>query len=196
MSSTFDLAYSFTQKWEGGSKFTMDSNDPGGATKFGISFRFIRNLGIYDSDINKDGVITWQDVYSLTEEKAKALFKKYFWDSSYLQFFPNTLAVVMFDTSVNIGRSRTIKFLQKTLGPKLVQDGIIGPVTLQAVHDATKGVMCFRTSLLTSVILDQRDLYYNNLNNVTNWAKEYYEGWLNRTEDLRNFIKDMEDCDE
>lgn len=196
MNTTFEKAFAFVQKWEGGPKFTQDFNDPGGATKYGISYRFLKDLLLIDSDLNFDGVFSWKDVAALTEDKAKDIFEKYFWRKLHLQFFPDSLAIVMFDSAVNIGRSRTVKFLQEALGSKIVIDGFVGPQTLQAVHDATKGGLCFRTSLLTSFVLDRRELHYSHLILSSEWAEKYYQGWMNRTNDLRNLIKEMESCDE
>ncbi|MDR2666787.1 MAG: hypothetical protein LBB34_01555 [Holosporales bacterium] len=48
-----------------------DENDSRGATKFGISLRFLKGLDIKEGDINDDNKISEEDIKDLDEEKAK-----------------------------------------------------------------------------------------------------------------------------
>jgi len=186
--SVFDLAYSFVQKWEGGSRFTMDPDDPGGATKFGISYRFLEGLPLSMKDINKDDIFSWRDVQKLEDKKAKEIFKKYFWDTQRLSWFPDCLAVVMFDTSVNLGRFRTAKYLQTAIST--VPDGIIGPITLDTLKTYLK-VIIPGERILIDFILERRIMHYENLRDQTDWGNKYFLGWMNRVNDLKEFIKTM-----
>jgi hypothetical protein len=56
----FERAMSFTGKWEGG--FVNDPKDPGGATKYGISLRFLRDLAPELGDVDGDGDVDADDV--------------------------------------------------------------------------------------------------------------------------------------
>lgn len=45
----FEKAHEFTARWEGG--YIEHANDPGGATKYGISLRFLKQQGLEVGDI-------------------------------------------------------------------------------------------------------------------------------------------------
>ena len=176
---SFVEAYEFTQKWEGGSRFTQDPDDPGGATKFGVSMRFLSGLPLKESDLDGDGKLTWKDVAGMTAEQARGIYRRYFWDSLFLDHLQGQLAAVMFDTAVNCGRSRVVKWLQEAV--RVVADGKIGPITIRATN-AIPAVILYRK------ILDRREEHYRELEATKIWAKKYINGWLNRTNDLRKFI--------
>ena len=63
MSESFYLAMSFVHKWEGGEKYTNDSQDPGGETKYGISKRAYPDV----------------DIKSLTKTEAEKLYLNDYW---------------------------------------------------------------------------------------------------------------------
>jgi lysozyme family protein len=176
----FQRAYGFTQKWEGGSKFTQDPNDPGGATKYGVSFRFLEGLPLDVSDIDKNGKLTWKDVQALSAEDAEAIYKFYFWDALKLDSFNFDLAAVLFDTAVNIGKKRAVKALQDVTGS--TPDGIIGPRTIEAALNSNQ-------QTTAKAILFYRETYYLRLFKSQKWAAKYIDGWLNRVCDLYQFLK-------
>lgn len=171
----FEEAYDFVQKWEGGAKFTQDNEDPGGATKFGISFRFLKGLPVKDADINKDGKLTWQDVQALAPRQAKEIYKAYFWDKLSLDSIDGVLAAVLFDSAVNIGLNRVAKNLQNIVGAK--PDGVIGPATIMTVNDLPPDAVA-------KAMLFWRECHYRRLYKNESWAKKYIDGWLNRLADL------------
>lgn len=176
----FRRAYEFTQKWEGGSKFTQDPNDPGGATKYGVSFRFLEGLPLDVSDIDKNGKLTWKDVQALSSGDAEEIYKFYFWNALKLDSFEFDLATVLFDTAVNMGKKRAVKALQSLTGSK--PDGILGPKTIEA---ALKG----NQATTAKAILFYREAYYLRLFKSQKWASKYIDGWLNRVNDLYQFLK-------
>lgn len=115
---------------EGG--FANKPRDPGGATKYGISLRFLREHGI---DLNGDGQTTEADIEALTIEKAEDLYYRYFWLPVKAEEMPSfTLSVLLFDAAVNQGPGTAVKILQKTAG--VAEDGVVGPQTLAAVKRA------------------------------------------------------------
>ena len=66
----FDEVYKIVvREIEGG--FVNDPRDPGGATKFGISLRFLRSIGL---DLNRDGIIDGIDIRGLSHVAAKKIF--------------------------------------------------------------------------------------------------------------------------
>ena len=91
---SFDKAWEFTKRWEGG--YVNDAADPGGETNFGISKRAYPKLNIKN----------------LTEEDAKRIYKRDYWDFFNLDVVTNgRFATVVFDTAVNCGVARTAVWL-------------------------------------------------------------------------------------
>lgn len=103
-----------------------DKDDPGGITNFGISLRFLKG-------ITPGG--TRQDIIDMTEERARALYKSYFWDRISADNFDPALALCVFDCAINQGRGTAIKILQRSVGAKA--DGVFGQKTLGAVQRAS-----------------------------------------------------------
>lgn len=123
-------------KREGG--FVDHPNDPGGATKFGVTIHTLRRLGF---DVDGDGDIDRDDVKALTIDEAVRIFvDKYFYDPK-IDMLPEILWPVMFDMSVHSG-GNAVKVLQRTLNrvagrigfKPLAVDGAIGPVTARAAR--------------------------------------------------------------
>ena len=169
----------FTLPAEGGAKVSNNPKDPGGYTKYGISFRFLQNIPVKDADINKDGIVTWQDVLALDEAKQKVIFKKYFWDTIKGDEMPSLLAMAVYDAAVNLGVVRAIKMLQYALG--VTSDGVIGVQTLAAANSKD-------TVNTVKIIMAVRMLYYYGLANDTAWADEFIQGWRNRVYKLYTFL--------
>lgn len=99
---------------EGG--YVNHAKDPGGETKYGISKRAYPQL----------------DIPNLTLEEAEKIYKRDYWEPVLGNQWPDGLALLLFDTAVNMGVKTAIVLLQKTLNVE--QDGIIGPVTRLAAQ--------------------------------------------------------------
>lgn len=92
--------------------------DPGGATKYGISLRFLTscfNNGTLWADVNSDGIINEQDVMLIDLEMAQKIYFLEFWK------FPkkisnNLIAIKFFDMCVNMGQYQAICLLEKACG--------------------------------------------------------------------------------
>src|SRR6266536_106787 len=111
----FEHAVSFVLSHEGG--YSNDIDDKGGETKFGISKRSYPKI----------------DIATLTVEQAKAIYKRDFWDPQpYKDIKDVNVASKVFDLSVNIGQD-------------IVEDGILGPMTLAGINKADQ------TNLLTAL---------------------------------------------
>jgi lysozyme family protein len=117
MISDWEKAIEFVLEMEGG--YTLDADDPGGETKYGISKKAYPNL----------------DIKTLTITEAKTIYENDYWKPCKCDELPTSFAISVFDTAVNQGVYTAIKLLQKTLGVK--DDGIIGPVTIAAAVNAT-----------------------------------------------------------
>lgn len=89
----FEKAIDFVLKWEGG--YSNDPNDPGGETKYGISKKSYPK----------------EDIKNMTLERAKKIYYENYWLKAGCDKLPEPMNLVMFDTAVNMGRSRAKQFL-------------------------------------------------------------------------------------
>lgn len=118
---------------EGG--YVNDPDDPGGATKYGVTIHTMRALGL---DLNRDGRVDGRDVRLLTRAQAVDIFIAHYFDRPRIALLPVPLQASVFDMYVNSG-SNAVRILQRLLremGFDLVVDGVIGPLTARAAHAA------------------------------------------------------------
>lgn len=176
--TNFEAAIIKVLKHEGG--FVDHKSDPGGATNFGISLRFLKGLPLEEADINGDGSIDKDDIVSMNVEDAKALYKEHFWDGLKLQFIENpVIAGKILDMAVNMGISRASKIVQQVcndaFGSKLVVDGKIGPITFLVINkvDSLKLLIALKVACAE---------FYRNLVERRPEMKAFINGWLKRAE--------------
>ena len=114
---------------EGG--FVDDPDDPGGATKYGVTIHTLRRLGL---DLDGDGVITAEDVRAIGREQAVEIFIEHYFTRPDIAALPDILQESVFDMYVNAG-GQAVKLLQKLLcemDEPVTPDGVIGPMTVSA----------------------------------------------------------------
>jgi len=114
--SAFDQAFEIVVGHEGG--FSDNPNDPGGATKYGISARSYPNVNIG----------------ALTLDGAKAIYQRDYWNRAGCDLCDPGLALIVFDAAVNNGVGQAVRWLQAAVG--VTADGVIGPATRAAVAKA------------------------------------------------------------
>lgn len=118
---------------EGG--YVNDPDDPGGATKWGVTIHTMRRLGL---DLTGDGRITPADVKLLSREQAVDIYVRHYFMKPRIAELPEVLQASVFDMYVNAG-ANAVKILQRLLnqmGQKVSVDGVIGPQTIAAARDA------------------------------------------------------------
>lgn len=171
----------FILPWEIGHDMTgayhEDANDPGGATKWGICKRDFPDIDIKNLDMASALRIYFQEYWLKTGRQ-----------KSYCDSIPHPLNFSHLDCCVNVGNWKRLKdgtpyftgranmMLQRAV--EVDDDGLIGKITLAAIEKLDP-------LRITSMIIDQRDNYYQSLGT---WANEYKEGWLNRTTALRKYL--------
>lgn len=114
---------------EGG--YVNDPDDPGGATKFGVTHHTMRRLGM---DLDGNGVIDSRDVKRLSRDEATQIFIRHYFEGPGIGKLPEALHASVFDMYVNAG-GNAVKILQNLLcamGQKVAVDGVIGPQTVEA----------------------------------------------------------------
>lgn len=154
----FEKAIQYTIKEEGW--FSDHPDDRGGATKFGISIGFMRQ-------INPN--VTTEDIAGLSLEEAKDLYKAHFWDRIRGDDLPMAMALLTFDMAVTSGQRDAVRTLQAAVGT--YEDGIIGPVTIRTANESP---------IQTQVVQDfstRRVLHFSKL---PGWAV-FGRGWVART---------------
>jgi lysozyme family protein len=112
MKEDWNDAINFVLKMEGG--YTVDPNDPGGETNFGISKKAYPNLDIKD----------------MTVDQAEAIYQSDYWAPCSCDDLPKPLALSVFDCAVNQGVTKAKRILQMALGVEV--DGNVGPETIAA----------------------------------------------------------------
>lgn len=169
---------------EGG--YVNDPDDPGGATKYGVTIGTLRRLGI---DLTRDGRVTDADVRALTRAKAEEIFIHHYFEAPGLAQLPRPLQASVFDMYVNAG-SNAVRVLQRLLaemGHDLRDDGALGPLTLRAVHAA----MAAAPDHLVDAYGIARRNYYYELADARPASRKYARrndggkgGWISRAEDF------------
>ena len=116
MNDGFKPAVDRVLRVEGG--YVNDPADPGGETKYGISKRAYPAV----------------DIAAMTEDGARAIYKKDYWDACRCDSLPAPLDWLVFDAAVNQGVQAAGKMLQGAVG--VAVDGKIGPATVAAAKHA------------------------------------------------------------
>lgn len=142
MGANFDTALPTILKHEGG--FVDNIHDPGGATNYGISLRYLQARGdldgdgFLDGDIDRDGDVDADDIVAMDADDAAIFYKTGFWyPGKYGLIDDQVLATKAFDLGVNMGIKQGAKCIQRALlavGANLKDDGAIGPVTIEAIN--------------------------------------------------------------
>lgn len=145
----FDTAFERLVGHEGG--YSNHPSDPGGETKFGISKRSYPG----------------EDIKGLTLDRAKLIYRRDFWGPAGCDAVPDALRYALFDFAVNSGVGRAVRTLQGVVGE--VQDGQLGPRTLQALGSMPAPRLCAR-------FYGARLEFMTNLNT---WG-EFGKGWARR----------------
>lgn len=145
------------------SGYVNDPTDAGGETKYGIAKNANPNV----------------DITNLNWETAKEIYYKKYWLAANCDKLSNQIAILHFDSAVNHGVSRSIKFLQCAIN--VTDDGIFGQQTLDAINKLNSLDVC-------NSICNQREKFYNDivLNKPT--QSKFLKGWLRRITEIRDYV--------
>jgi lysozyme family protein len=167
---------------EGG--FVNDPDDPGGATKFGVTIATMRRLGL---DLDRDGDVDLRDVRALSRAQAVDIFVEHYYRRSGIARLPEMLRASVFDMYVNAG-ANAVKILQRLLGQmgqSVEVDGVIGPQTVGAANAAAKAAPGY----LADAYGIARRNYYFRLADRRPASRKYARsraggkgGWIRRAE--------------
>jgi len=155
----FDTAVQFVLEAEG--DYSNNPADPGGETKYGISKKSYPRINIK----------------ALTLDRAKEIYREDYWNKTgaKIQDISPKMAILLFDTAVNMGVSTAIRLMQRALHVK--EDGVIGPVTRSALEDREERECA-------SWLLTERLLRYTTLPTWRNFSR----GWTKRVASLALYV--------
>lgn len=184
----FKKAFSITMGHEGG--YVFDPDDAGGETYKGISRKYNPAwFGwelIDEYDGNSDFPQCLDDVEEL-QEMVEEFYKEHYWDVNRLdEIESQMIATEMFDTGVNMGVRRAVKFLQEALNylnrneqnyPDLVVDGVIGPVTFAALNYIMAND---DVDILMTIMNVLQGKHYLDYMTKSPTQEKYARGWFKR----------------
>ncbi len=163
MSDKFDNAFDDLMELEGG--FVDHPDDPGKATKWGISKRTHPNV----------------DIANLTKEGAKKIYRFDYWPWYLDRITDWSVASEVFEILVNTPPRSATKIVQRALsylGADLAVDGQFGPATLRSLNEYSRRM---RIPLLKA-INGVQFMYYLSLVESGKRFDAFSVGWLRRIE--------------
>lgn len=168
MKENFDTAFEHMLKEEGG--YTNHPRDPGGMTNLGVTKQ------VWEEWVGHP--VDEKAMRSLTPEMVKPLYKRKYWDKIQGDDLPEGIDMIVFDTAVNSGPGRAIKFLQGCVGTDM--DGALGPKTMAAV----------RAVETKRLVEDYAKRRLSFLHELPTWDA-FGKGWSNRVARVQNVASKM-----
>ncbi len=183
MQSVTEIATAIVAR-EGG--YVNDPDDPGGATKYGVTIHTMRRLGL---DLTRDGQVDEADVQVLTKDRAVSIFVDHYYRRPRIDQLPEVLQASVFDMYVNAG-ANAVKILQRLLGDMRIVvsvDGVIGPQTVSATKQALAAAP---RHFVDAYGIARRNYYYDLADRRAN-SRKYARrrdggkgGWIVRAEEF------------
>jgi lysozyme family protein len=181
MQSVTEIAREIVAR-EGG--YVNDPDDPGGATKYGVTLATLQRLGL---DVTRDGKVTLADVQALSRDQAVEIFVEHYFNRPGISGLPEMLQPSVFDMFVNAG-ANAVRILQRLLvemGLTQTVDGQIGPQTRAVAAQAAEMAPQF---LADAYGIARRNYYYG-LADARPASRKYARrkdggkgGWITRAE--------------
>jgi len=171
--SLFELAIPTVLRHEGG--LVDNPNDPGGITNHGVSLRWLKSQGLA-GDIDHDGDVDADDIKKMTTAEATQFYKDMWWTPGHYGLIVAQLpATKLFDTAVNMGTPRAVKFAQEIVGINPTT-GNLGPRTLA-------GINAMPSVQFIQAYQNKQADFYRSLVASNPARQQFLNGWLNRAYD-------------
>ncbi len=184
----FYTSFDATMDHEGG--YVHDPDDVGGETYRGISRRYNPSWdgwSTIDSAKSAPNFPNSLRIYETLNSQVKNFYKVNYWDRfEGDQIISQNIANELFDTAVNMGMSRAVKFLQiglnllnrnQTNYADIVEDGKFGPATMNAL---TSYSYMDNEVYLLKVLNILQGMHYINYMTKSPTQEKYALGWLKR----------------
>lgn len=170
MPQSVDSMISDIIRREGG--FVDHPADRGGPTRYGITHKTLaRYLG---REVTRD------DVRQLSRELATEIYRRAYYLEPRIDALPSSARAFLFDSAVNHGPRRAIKFLQQVLnaasfGP-LGVDGLAGPQTRRQARKASETMGLW----LLAALAEERRMFYRLIVERDPSQRVFLKGWMKR----------------
>ena len=180
----FNMAFEKTMGHEGA--YSNDPEDVGGETFMGISRRYNpswKGWKVIDNMKDRNINISLKSSPTLLL-MVRDLYKQMYWDRFMGDFISSQfIAEELFDTSVNMGVSEAVSFLQRGLNclnrneslfNDLVEDGKMGPITLSLLESLDEEELLFK---IMNVLQGAHYIEYMRKSPL---QEKYCRGWFKR----------------
>jgi lysozyme family protein len=167
---SFANALPFVLRWEGG--FVDHPADPGGATNKGVTQK------VYNGWRSQNG-LAQRSVRDLQDSEMAAIYEHNYWHAAHCGEVQDKLDLALFDTAVNMGVGRAVRFLQGAVGCQV--DGGFGAGTLSAVQ-------CCNPAQALPQFCNERQGFYERLVLAKPEMNVFLRGWMNRLNALRGTV--------
>jgi lysozyme family protein len=155
---------------EGG--FVDHPADRGGPTRFGITQAALAR--------HRGRAVSAAEIESLSLDEARQIYRQDYYQRPRIDRLPAGIQPFVFDAAVNHGPQRAIAFVQQVCNlagfGSLVVDGICGPRTSRAAHDAAWAMKDW----LLAALVEERRNFYQAIVRADPSQAVFLEGWLNR----------------
>lgn len=168
MKENFDAALKAVLHHEGG--FSNHKDDPGGMTNLGCTKK------VWEEWVGHE--VDEKAMRNLTPADVAPLYKARYWDKIKGDELPDGVDYIVFDTAINSGPGRAIKFLQGCVGADM--DGALGPKTLAAVKSTDS----------KQLVEDYAKRRLSFLQDLPTWGT-FGKGWGRRVAEVQNTATTM-----
>lgn len=187
---SFEAAVDVVLGHEGG--FVNHPEDPGGATNWGVSLRYLRARGdldgdgLLDGDLDHDGDVDVDDIRIMSRDDAIEVYRTGWWERYHYDQMNPEVGTKIFDLAVNMGARQAHKLLQRACraaGKTIADDGIIGKNTLGALFsvddDMLIGALRSEAAGFYRMLVNRNAALRKRGHSVPDFAV-FERGWLNR----------------
>lgn len=136
--------------------------DSGGLTKYGVAQNANPEI----------------DVQNLDLAGAMEVYERKYWKLAKCDKLPSPVSLMHFDIAVNMGVGRAAKLLQIAVGVN--PDGVIGPMTLNAVN-------CTNPRVILEKLSKAREDRYNSIVANNPSQSKFIKGWLRRNDEVTQY---------
>jgi lysozyme family protein len=186
LDAPFDRAFRHLLGLEG--ELANQPADRGGLTKFGVSLRFLRALGVGGGgDIDVDGDVDAADITDLTPARARELYHQHFWlpsGAAALVAIAEDLASKIFEMAVVAGPGTATKIFQRALGDcrsPVAVDGKFGDQTFDAAMRISRAAL---TGELLQATRRRCAQHFLEIETHNHGQLVFLNGWMRRALDL------------
>ena len=158
-------------------EYRHDPFDREGAAKYGVSLRYLHQLGVDlgEIDMGEDAAIC-PNLPQIPRQQAIGLYRQYWWDAYDYGSLPEEAGEKIFDLAINMGSLQSHRIAQRACracGEEMVEDGILGSQTRACLDD-------IYAPLLLPSLRSEAAGYYRTLAALRPHLHQFLPGWVRR----------------